>query len=113
MPRDGFHAAAVDADLVAREVGLGAELGDGLAIEADPALADQLLGGTTGSDARGREQLLQSLHGAILVRRGGGVNDAIIAVSVATVWSLPRFWLSVPASSRARFPQRRRTRASR
>ena len=74
MPRDRFHAASVDANLVVREVGLGAELGDGPAIEADTALADQLLGGTTGGDPRGREQLLQSLHGAILARRGGGVN---------------------------------------
>jgi len=51
--------AAVDADDVVLQIGLGAELADDGAVQLDPSLLDELLGLASRSDAGVGEDLLQ------------------------------------------------------
>ena len=53
---------AVDADVVAAGVGLGAQYGDDLAVDLDAALLDHCLGAAAAGDAGGGENLLQALQ---------------------------------------------------
>jgi hypothetical protein len=53
---------AVDADVVAGGVGLGAQHGDDLAVDLHAALLDHLLGAAAAGDAGSGENLLQALQ---------------------------------------------------
>ncbi len=62
---------AVDADVVARGVGLGAKLGDDCAVDLDAAAGDQLFGVAAAGDAGLGKDLLQALE---LGRGGRGLG---------------------------------------
>ena len=53
---------AVDADMVAGSIGLGAEFGDDFAVYLHAAFSDQVLGVAAAGDSRLREDLLESLQ---------------------------------------------------
>ena len=65
-----LDAPTIHANLVVKGVGLAAQRGDDDAIDADAALANQLLGCAPRRDACGGQHLLQTLHRHI-VRCGG------------------------------------------
>ena len=62
VARGDLDAAAVDADVVARRIGLGAELADGHAVDGHAPLEHQLLGRAPRRDAGLRQDLLQTFH---------------------------------------------------
>ena len=107
---------AVDADMVAADVGAGAELGDGLAVYLDAAFEDDGLGGAAAGDAGAGEDLLQTLTpgGSVLgigvafniyfvvAWRAGAQNllqssltRAVIFSAATTATGFGTLWLSV------------------
>jgi len=62
---------AVDADVVLVRIGFGAELGDGLTVDLDAALQDDLFGLSAGGDAGLGEDLLEAIAALGTVLRGG------------------------------------------
>ena len=60
-----MQGTTVDADLGPRWIDFGAELGDDVAVDHDPALPDHRLGGTSGGATPRRHHTLQSFHGQV------------------------------------------------
>jgi hypothetical protein len=62
VPLGQPDAPAVDADIVVRGVGLGAQLANGLPVDGHTPLEHELLGGAARRDSGSRQDLLQSFH---------------------------------------------------
>ena len=97
---------AVHADVVARGVGAGTELGDDLSVDDDAAFEDDGLGGAAGGDAGVSENFLETVAGeGCGLGLGGGLHLFIIACLSPMTIKLP--WMDTWPGSQAAASRKR------
>ena len=99
VARGDLDAAAVDTDVIARRIRLGAELADGGAVDAHAPVEHQLLGCAPRRDAGLRQDLLQTFHHQERTRRrtrrGLKMRTSVVLMCCSADFSLPSVVLVV------------------